>query len=553
MRIARCWLRPLLAAFVLLAPLTAAAQAGRIILAAGEVVVVRGSQAVPAVAGTPVQAGDTIRVGPNSNAQVRFTDEGIVSLRSQTVFTIDEYAFSGQGDGSEKGLFSLLKGGMRTVTGIIGRLPRRDAYLVRTPTATIGIRGTHYTLVHCDNDCAAPGGRADQGELLAEAMLAQTDAGTPGLGAGAIANGTYGGVSDGRINATLLNNPKESREFGALQYFLASQTGLVSLIGPPPFLFDRLEGQNRSRGKQPSDTSRTAGGSGTTGDGRATDIPPPPTRNEFVITDVRNSSGSPSVLAVTPTIGIVGAWTSADGSGSDGGAFVTPSMLTLSGSGNSQTLTGFNIPQSASPQPLGGANNIGVAGSAGSVTNVGFFDPGDGSINAHTGRWVTGQITERDGTTNIPGGAHYLYGNLAPAESVGAKTGTFLMSQIGGTTPTNNLNQLASPFTYPSMTINFLNRTASLTSFSWVFPSNNWSFPAGAAQVFAIPGQGAGIKGEYNGGSCVGLGCSGQIFLSVTGVFFGPKGDHLGAAIGAQSGSATSQGVRLYSCANANC
>jgi hypothetical protein len=552
MRIARPCLRPLIAV-ALLVPLVAAAQAGRIILAAGDVAIVRAGQAIPASHGTPVQTGDTIRVGPNSNAQVRFTDEGIVSLRPQTVFTIDEYAFSGQSDGNEKGLFSLLKGGMRTVTGIIGRLPRRDAYAVRTPTATIGIRGTHFTLVHCDNDCVAPGGRADQGALLAAATLAQTDAGSPGVGGGVIANGTYGGVSDGLINATIRNNPKESREFGPLQYFLATGTTLINLIAPPSFLFDRLEGQTRSRGKTPSESSRTAATSGATADGRPNEIPSPPPRSEFIVTDVRNSSGNPTVLAVAPTIGIVGAWADAEGIRSNGGAFVTASMLSLSGTGNSQTLTGFSIPGSASPPPLGDSNNVGVSGSAGSVTNVGFFDPGDGSINAHAGRWVTGQITEDTGTTSIPGGAHYIYGNLAPPESVAAKTGTFSMSQIGGTTPTNNLNQVASSFSYPSMTINFLSKVATLSSFSWSFTANSWSFPAGTAQVFAISGQGAGIDGKYTGGSCLGTGCSGPITLGVSGVFFGPKGDHLGTAFGAQSGTAISQGVRLYSCASSNC
>src|SRR2546430_10028764 len=159
---------------LLCAPGLASAQAGRFLLAVGDVAVARGQAEIRAATGTPVQSGDTIRVGPASNAQIRMTDESIVGLRPGTVLRIDAYEYSGQAE--PRSLFSLLKGGFRTVTGAIGRLHSRERYAVRTPTATIGIRGTHYTVVHCDNDC----GGADRGP---------------------IANGTYRGVPRPRIEA----------------------------------------------------------------------------------------------------------------------------------------------------------------------------------------------------------------------------------------------------------------------------------------------------------------------------------------------------------------
>src|SRR5690606_35872190 len=58
-----------------------------------------------------------------------------------TDFAIREYRYDGRTDGSERGLFGLLKGAMRAVTGAIGRV-NRSAYEIQTPTATIGIRGT---------------------------------------------------------------------------------------------------------------------------------------------------------------------------------------------------------------------------------------------------------------------------------------------------------------------------------------------------------------------------------------------------------------------------
>ena len=42
-------------------------------------------------------------------------------------------------------MFSLLKGGLRTITGLVGRSNRKN-YQISTTVATIGIRGTEYTI-----------------------------------------------------------------------------------------------------------------------------------------------------------------------------------------------------------------------------------------------------------------------------------------------------------------------------------------------------------------------------------------------------------------------
>jgi hypothetical protein len=95
--------------------------------------------------GAEVQAGDTIDTG-TGRAQLRFSDGAYISLQPGSQFRIDEYNYAGKSDDSERGFFSLIKGGMRTITGLIGRSNRRN-YQVRVPVATIGIRGTEYTLL----------------------------------------------------------------------------------------------------------------------------------------------------------------------------------------------------------------------------------------------------------------------------------------------------------------------------------------------------------------------------------------------------------------------
>ena len=90
--------------------------------------------------GAELNNGDTVRTA-DGRAQLRFTDGAYVSLQPQSEFAIRDYRFDGRTDGTERGFFGLLKGAMRAVTGLVGRV-NRDQYQVTTPTATIGIRGT---------------------------------------------------------------------------------------------------------------------------------------------------------------------------------------------------------------------------------------------------------------------------------------------------------------------------------------------------------------------------------------------------------------------------
>src|SRR4051794_14700278 len=94
--------------------------------------------------GDSVESGDMVNTR-TGRAQLRFSDGAYVSLQPDTQFRIDDYRYDGKSGGSERGFFSLLKGGMRTITGLVGRMHKRN-YQVSTTVATIGIRGTEYTL-----------------------------------------------------------------------------------------------------------------------------------------------------------------------------------------------------------------------------------------------------------------------------------------------------------------------------------------------------------------------------------------------------------------------
>ena len=94
--------------------------------------------------GASIAAGDTVITGASSLAQLKFTDGALVSLQPNTSFRVDDYHYEGKVDGNEKGNFSLLQGGMRIITGVIGKQNRKN-HKVDAVVATIGIRGTEYT------------------------------------------------------------------------------------------------------------------------------------------------------------------------------------------------------------------------------------------------------------------------------------------------------------------------------------------------------------------------------------------------------------------------
>jgi hypothetical protein len=100
--------------------------------------------------GSEIDVGDTVNT-QQGRAQLRFSDGAYMSLQPQTEFKVDEFKFSGkQADPSDNIVMSLLKGGMRTITGLIGRANRNN-YRLRTDVATIGIRGTEYSVKYTNS------------------------------------------------------------------------------------------------------------------------------------------------------------------------------------------------------------------------------------------------------------------------------------------------------------------------------------------------------------------------------------------------------------------
>jgi hypothetical protein len=144
----------------------AQAAAGKVEFASGIARLIKSDGAViTASKGIDVESGTTLETA-GGLLQVRFSDGSLISLPANSVLKVEDYAYSGQEDGTERGFFSLIKGGLRTITGAIGKRNKQN-YRMDAPVATIGIRGTHYSLRFCERDCVNLKGQRDKDGLYA--------------------------------------------------------------------------------------------------------------------------------------------------------------------------------------------------------------------------------------------------------------------------------------------------------------------------------------------------------------------------------------------------
>lgn len=94
--------------------------------------------------GSGVEQGDTLVTEGKTYARVKFTDQGEITLRPGTQLKVESYAFAQAEPAKDNVVFGLLKGTLRSLTGLIGKRGNQDAFKMQTATATIGIRGTNF-------------------------------------------------------------------------------------------------------------------------------------------------------------------------------------------------------------------------------------------------------------------------------------------------------------------------------------------------------------------------------------------------------------------------
>ena len=120
------------------------AAGGRIYVVNGEVFVARGRNPAHRVTDNePIASNTLISTGANSAALLKFEDGQVVTLQSNSTFQVREYRYNSKKSGDSNIVFTMFKGGLRFITGLIGQRNKR-AFRLATPNSTIGIRGTDF-------------------------------------------------------------------------------------------------------------------------------------------------------------------------------------------------------------------------------------------------------------------------------------------------------------------------------------------------------------------------------------------------------------------------
>jgi hypothetical protein len=113
---------------------------GKIVRLQGEVVLERGRTVLTPVAGDSLRSVDVAVTGKDGRLEASLADGTVLTLGGDTRFVFRDYDFRPEQD-SGRMLFDLTEGAFRIVTGKISEMGK-STVVVRTPRATIGIRGT---------------------------------------------------------------------------------------------------------------------------------------------------------------------------------------------------------------------------------------------------------------------------------------------------------------------------------------------------------------------------------------------------------------------------
>lgn len=138
-------------------------EAGKIIFAKGPVSAER-DPPVPLAKGDSILVADEIVTGEAARAQLLMLDGAKIAIRPNSRLLIEEFLYA-SGESAPEGtpvasashdraVYRLIKGGFRSITGAIGKENEAD-YEVRSPVGVLGIRGTDYTVLLCQNDCGS--------------------------------------------------------------------------------------------------------------------------------------------------------------------------------------------------------------------------------------------------------------------------------------------------------------------------------------------------------------------------------------------------------------
>ncbi len=460
---------------------------------AGEVSVVsQGGAAKPARKGTPLSVGETVMSAKSGLAQIKMADGATVVVQPETRVSVAEFRYEGVEDGNEKVRYRLERGGIRSITGAIGR-SHKDNYVIETPIAHMGVRGTDHESYFIPGDAAGGDSRPP---------------------------GAYSKVNVGQ---TYIRTPQGEVVVGPNQVgFVAAPSDRPALLPGIPSFF------NRSLGPQVSPRPGQAGGVVAQETPAVPDVASPQAARSGVVQPVAIANGlSVSNIASTDA-GSAGVGGSGAAGGSSGGV----------GSSTSATAVGYVLAAGSNNVRTG--INLALVQNGAAVANAG----GDAAWGVNWGSWQGGVATV--GAVATQGSTHFIGSSQittsAQLAAMPASVISATYSLVGGPAPSN---QAGTQGTLSSLNIGVNFSTMQITSYAA-------SATVGAA-AWSVNGSGTvaqftGSSGIALGGSCTGCtGGAGAVTANGTahGAFVGSAAERMITSFGARAAAQAVSGVGL--------
>lgn len=398
-----------------------------------------GGASKPARKGTPLSVGETVLSEKSGTAQIKMGDGAVVVVQPGTRVTVVEFNFDGREDGSEKVRYRLEQGGFRAITGAIGRTHKQN-YLIETPIAQMGVRGTDHESYYFPTPQPSNGGMAQAGVY-------------------------------NKVNVGLVFIRTDAGEI----VVAPNQVGYAAAAGQAPALLSGIPGFfNRTVGPQ----SRTGAPRPPATGGSAADNAKPTVTQLVLTTDGVNLSGTAA-----------GGGAGSGGAGNAGAA--GPASVTgfdPVGGGASAARSGVNLAVAPNGAPLANAGGDAAFGVNWGTWTAGLATVSGGATNGGTHFMNGTQLTSAAQLAAMPGtivSAAYNYaGGPAPTNQAGAQ---------------GTINSLSAAVNFGSQQITSYNLNATVGAANWTANGSGSIAQFSGASGIALSGSCAGCPGGGGG------------------------------------------------------
>ena len=123
--------------------------AGMVVASRGEVIALSDGGSRELKQGDFIFVEDEIMTSNRSFAVLQFVDGAKVTVRPDSTMIVETYLYNGNSE--DAATLSLVSGGLRVITGAMAK-SNPENYKVRTPVALMGVRGTEFSVMLCDDN-----------------------------------------------------------------------------------------------------------------------------------------------------------------------------------------------------------------------------------------------------------------------------------------------------------------------------------------------------------------------------------------------------------------